>query len=59
MYFLKIKTGKITRGHDFPLVKGHNRLDFRKYRYYFSQRAVNEWNTLSDECVHSNSLNYV
>ena len=26
--FLKIKTGKITRGHDFTLVKGQNRLDF-------------------------------
>ena len=27
---VKIKTGKITRGHDFKLVKGQNRLDFRK-----------------------------
>ena len=29
--FLKIKTGKVTGGHDFTLVKGQNRLDFRKY----------------------------
>ena len=36
--FVKIKTGKITRGHDFTLVKGQSRLDFRKY--YFSQRTV-------------------
>ena len=43
--FFKIKTGKITRGHDFTLVKGQNRLDFRKYS--FSQRTVNEWNKLS------------
>ena len=52
--FFKIKTGKITRGHDFTLVKGQNRLDFRKYS--FSQRTVNEWNKLSADCVHSSSL---
>ena len=28
--FFKIKTGKITRGHDLTLEKGQNRLDFRK-----------------------------
>ena len=49
------KTGKITRGHDFTLVKGQNRLDFRKYS--FSQRTVNEWNKLSADCVHSSSVN--
>ena len=48
--FFKIKTGKITRGHDFTLVKGQNRLDFR-------QRTVNEWNKLSADCVHSSSVN--
>ena len=40
--FVKIKTCKLTRGHDFTLVKEQNRLDFRKYS--FSQRTVNEWN---------------
>ena len=40
-FFFKIKTGKITRGYDFTVVKVQNRLDFRKY--YFSQSAVNEW----------------
>ena len=45
----------ITRGHDFTLVKGHNRLDFRKYS--FPQRTVNEWNKLSADCVHSSSVN--
>ena len=49
--FFKIKTDKITRGHDFTLVKGQNRLDFRKYS--FSQRTVNEWNQLSSDCLHS------
>ena len=47
--FVKIETGKITSGHDFTLVKGQNRLDFEKYS--FSQRTVNEWNTLSAGCV--------
>ena len=28
--FFKIKTGNITRGHDFIVVKGQSRLDFRK-----------------------------
>ena len=56
--FFKIKTCKITRGHDdFTLEKGQNRLDFRKYS--FSQRAANEWNKLSADCVHSSSVNNV
>ena len=45
-----MKTGKITRGHDFILMKGPSRLDVRKYS--FSQRTVNEWNKLSADCVH-------
>ena len=52
--FVKIKRGKITRGHDFTLVKGESRLDFRKYS--FSQRIVNEWNKLPADCVHSRSV---
>ena len=53
--FVKTKTCKRTRGHDFTLVKGQNRLDFRKYSSY--QRTVNEWNKLSADCVHSSSVN--
>ena len=53
--FVKIKTGKITRRHDITPVKGQSRLDFRMYS--FSQRTVNEWNTLSADCVHSSSVN--
>ena len=30
---LQIKTGKITRGHDFTLVKGQSRLYFRQYSF--------------------------
>ena len=48
---------KITRGHDFTLVKGQSRLDLSKYS--FSLRTVNEGNTLSGDCVHSSSVNNV
>ena len=36
-------------------MKGQSRLDVRKYS--FSQRTVNEWNTLSADCVHFGSIN--
>ena len=42
--FLKIKESKITRGHNFPLVKKQSRLDVRKYS--FSQRSINVWHKL-------------
>ena len=32
--FFKIGTGKITRGHDFTVVKGQSRVDFRKYSFF-------------------------
>ena len=49
--FVKIKTGKRTKGHDFKIVKGQSRLDVRKYS--FSQRTANEWKKLSADGVHS------
>ena len=52
-----IKTGKITRGHDFTLVKWQSRFDVRKYS--FSQMTVNEWHKLSADYVHASSVNYV
>ena len=56
--FFKIKTGKITRGHDsghdFMVVEGQSRLDLRKYS--FSQRTVNDCNKLPADCVHSSSV---
>ena len=51
IFFFKIKEGKITRGHNFTLVKKQNRLDVRKFS--FSQRTINVWNTLATECVHA------
>ena len=49
--FFEIKESKITRGHNFTLVKKQSRLDVRKFS--FSQRTINAWNTLSEECVHT------
>ena len=47
--FLEIKESKITRGHNYTLVKKQSRLDVRKYS--FSQRTINVWNNLSTDCV--------
>ena len=54
--FLEITESKITRGHNFTLVKKQSRLDVRKFS--FSQRTINvSWNKLSTECVHAISVN--
>ena len=47
--FFEIRQSKITRGHNFTLVKKQNRLDVRKFSC--SQRTINVWNKLSTECV--------
>ena len=54
-FFFEIKESKITRGHNFTLVKKQSRLDVRKCS--FSQRTINVWNKLSEECVHASSVN--
>ena len=53
--FFKIKNDSRTRGHSLALVKRHSRLDVRKYT--FSQRVVNDWNKLPEECVNATSVN--
>ena len=53
--FFEIKESKISRGHNFTLVKKQSRLDVRKFS--FSQRTINVWNKLSTECVHASSVN--
>ena len=53
--FFEIKESKITRGHNFTLVKKQSRLDVRNFS--FSQRTINVWNELSTECVHASSVN--
>ena len=55
IFFFEIKESKITRGHNSTLVKKQSRLDVRKFS--FSQRTINVWNTLSEECVHDSSVN--
>ena len=49
------KESKITRGHNYTLVKKQSRLDVRKFS--FSQRTINVWNNLSADCVHASSVN--
>ena len=51
--FFEIKESRITRGHNFTLVKKQSRLDVRK----FSQMTINVWNTLLTEWVHASSVN--
>ena len=53
--FFEIKESKITRGHNFTLVKKLSKLDVRKFS--FSQRTINVWKKLSTECVHASSVN--
>ena len=53
--FFEIKKRKITRGHNFTLVKKLSGLDVRKYS--FSQRTINVWHKLSTDCVHASSVN--
>ena len=55
IFFFEIKESKITRGHNFTLVKKQSRLDVRKFS--FSQRTINVRNKLSTEYVHANSVN--
>ena len=51
----EIKESKLTRGHNFTLVKKQSRLDVRKFS--FSQRTINVWNILSTGYVHASSVN--
>ena len=55
IFFFEIKESKITRGHNYTLVKKQSRLDVRKYS--FSQRSINAWNNLSTDCVQASSVN--
>ena len=51
----EIKESKITRGHNYTLVKKQSRLDVRKV--FSSQRTINVWTNLSTDCVHASSVN--
>ena len=53
--FFKLKECSRTRGHKAPLAKEQCRLDMRKYS--FSQRVINEWNKLPNDCVNASNVN--
>ena len=53
--FFKLKECSSTRGHKAALVKEQCGLDMRKYS--FSQRVINEWNKLPNDCVNASSVN--
>ena len=44
-----------TRAHKTALVKEQCSLDMKKYS--FSQRVINEWNKLPNDCVNASSVN--
>ena len=50
---MSFTSGSRTRGHKAALVKEQCRLDMRKY----SQRVINEWNKLPNDCVNASSVN--
>ena len=52
--FFEIKESKITRGHNYKLVKKQSRLDVRKFS--FSQRTINVWNNVSTDCARASSV---
>ena len=47
--FFEIKESKITRGHNYTLVKKQSRLDVIKYA--FSQRTINVCNTINYQLI--------
>ena len=53
--FFNFKEGSRTRGHKAALVKEQCKLDMRKYS--FSQRVINEWNKLPNDCFNASSVN--
>jgi len=54
-HFFKKAEDTSARGHAWKLAKKHCRCDSRLY--FFSQRAINRWNNLSQEDVDAQSIN--
>ena len=54
VYFFQFDEGG-RRGHSNKLYKRRSRLDTRKY--VFANRIIDQWNSLPDACVNSNTLN--
>ena len=53
--FFDITADSCTRGHSMKMVKRHCHTDLRLY--FFSNRVVNRWNTLSQDIVSAPSVN--
>ena len=53
--FFRADSSDRTRGHSRKLAKNGFRLDVRKY--FFSQRIVKQWNSLSEEVISAGSVN--
>ena len=53
--FFQIKSDSKTRGHKYKMEKKRSRLEIRKN--FFSQRIVNEWNSLPDYVIEAESIN--
>ena len=53
--FFRADTNERTRGHSRKLANDNFRLDVRKY--FFSQRIVRRWNSLSEEVISAGSVN--
>ena len=53
--WFKLSVNSRTRGHRYKLVKSRSKLEVRKN--FFSQRVVNEWNSLPSEVVEAESVN--
>ena len=55
IFCFTVKEERRTRGYEVTLTKKQCRLDIRKFPC--SQRIVNEWNSLSADCVGARSVN--
>ena len=53
--FFKLTSDSRTRGHSWKIVKSRSSLDIRKY--FFFERVVHRWNSLSQEDVDQTTLN--
>ena len=51
----RVQTNQRTRGHTQKLFKRQFRLDLRKY--FFSQRVIDDWNSLPEDVVSSENIN--
>ena len=54
-FFTLAPTQHSTRGHSLKLFKERCRLNYRKY--LFSQRAVDDWNSLPSKVIDASSVN--